>query len=263
MPEPRPSPRLRRALERLLGAAVILLPLAAIELAVRLGKLNAALVPPPTAVAQRVFDIVASGSFLAPLGATLYLLFVAYFAASILAILMGLLMGRFPAVYNLFEPLMELLRPLPKPALLPPLILFLGLGDVMKLTIVGLAVFFPVLINTVQGVRGIDPVLINTARTFGYGRMAILRKVILPASMPLILAGMRVSLALGLILVVVAEMLAGTGGLGYLIIDMQRTFRVQNMYAWLVILALVGYVLNAVFVKLEHRVIHWAVAKSD
>jgi ABC-type nitrate/sulfonate/bicarbonate transport system permease component len=249
--------------DRALGAAVVLLALAVVELAARSGAINAKLVPPPTAIAQRTYEIIASGTFLAPLGATLYLLFTAYFAASALAILLGLLMGRFAAMHNLFEPVVESLRPLPKPALLPPLILLLGLGDLMKLTIVGLAVFFPVLINTIQGVRGVDPVLINTARTFGASRFAVLRKVILPASLPLILAGMRISLALGLILVVVAEMLAGTGGLGYLIIDMQRSFRVLNMYAWLVILAVLGYGLNAAFLKLEHRVTHWAGARSD
>ena len=82
--------------------------------------------------------------------------------------------------------------------------------------------------------------------------------MILPASLPLILAGMRVSLALGLILVVIAEMLAGTGGLGYLILDMQRTFRVKEMYAWLVILAVLGYALNGVFLEVERRAIRWA-----
>jgi ABC-type nitrate/sulfonate/bicarbonate transport system permease component len=244
--------------ERALGAGTVLALLVALELLVRAGKINAMLVPAPSVIATRTFEIVASGAFLAPLAATLYLLFTAYFSSCALAILVGLLMGRFAAAHNFLEPLVESLRPLPKPALLPPLILLLGLGDAMKLTIIGLAVFFPVLINTVQGVRGVDPVLVNTARTFGYRRYAILRKVILPASLPLILSGMRVSLALGLILVVVAEMLAGTGGLGYLILDMQRAFRVQNMYAWLVILAVLGYALNALFVALEARAIHWA-----
>lgn len=247
---------------RSLGAGVILVALAGVELAVRTGKVNAVLIPAPTAVVHRLGQIIAGGDFLVPLGSTLYLLFVAYFAASALAILLGLLMGRFAAVYNLLEPLVEVLRPLPKPALLPPLILFLGLGDAMKLTVIGLGVFFPVLINTVQGVRGVEPVLIDTGRTFGYGRLGILRKVILPASMPLILAGMRVSLALGLILVVIAEMLAGTGGIGYLIIDMQRTFRVRDMYAWLVLLAVLGYGLNELFVALEHRATRWAAARS-
>jgi ABC-type nitrate/sulfonate/bicarbonate transport system permease component len=253
----------KRAGGRWLGVAVVVSLLLVVELGVRLGAFNAALVPPPTDVALRIADIVATGAFVEPLAATLYLLFIAYFGASALAIVLGLLMGRFRAIYNLFEPLVELLRPLPKPALLPPLILFLGLGDLMKSVVVGLAVLFPVLINTIQGVQGVDPVLINTARTFGYGRLAVLRKVILPAALPLIFAGLRVSLALGLILVVIAEMLAGTGGLGYLILDMQRTFRVQNMYAWLAILAVLGYALNALFLALEHRLIHWAAVRPD
>ncbi len=152
---------------------------------------------------------------------------------------------------------MEAIRPLPKPALLPPLILFLGIGDTMKLVIVGLAVFFPVLINTVQGVRGVDPLLINTARTFGISPARILWSVVLPAALPFIITGMRISLGLGLILVVVAEMLAGTGGIGYLIVDMQRSFQVTSMYAWLVILAVLGFLLNLAFEELERRLLFW------
>jgi ABC-type nitrate/sulfonate/bicarbonate transport system permease component len=246
------------AWHRALGVGLIVALLCGVEAAVRTGKVNPALIPSPTTVARQVLEILASGAFLEPLAATLRLLFIAYFAASALAILLGLLMGRSQAIYNLFEPLTEVLRPLPKPALLPPLILFLGLGDVMKVAVIGLAVFFPVLINTVQGVRGVDRVLVDTARTFGHGRGAILARVIFPASLPLILAGMRVSLALGLILVVIAEMLAGTGGLGYLILDMQRTFRVKEMYAWVVILAVLGYALNAIFLEVERRTIRWA-----
>lgn len=252
----------RQWMDRLLGLAGIVVCLGALEAAVRLGMVNGVLLPPPTAIAQRTLQIIASGTFLAPLGATLTLLFAAYVCACAAAILAGLVMGRFAAVDNLFEPLLELIRPLPKPALLPLLILLLGLGSAMKLTIVGLAVFFPVLINTIQGVRGVDPVLINTARTFGHGQFAILRKVILPASLPLILVGMRVSLSLGLILVVVTEMIAGSGGLGYLIVDMQRSFKVLDMYAWLVILAVMGFLLNAGFVRIERRATHWSAARA-
>jgi ABC-type nitrate/sulfonate/bicarbonate transport system permease component len=250
----------RNGLERAPGAALILALLVALEISVRAGAVNVALVPAPTRVAVRIGEIIATGAFAAPLASTLSLLFAAYFAASALAVGLGLLMGRYRAIDHLFEPLIELIRPLPKPALLPPLILFLGLGAAMKLVIVGLAVFFPVVINTVQGVRGVDPVLINTARTFGHGQRAILLKVILPSALPFILAGMRVSLALGLILAVIAEMLAGTGGLGYLVLDMQRSFKVTDMYAWLVLLAVLGYSLNAGFNLVERRAAHWALA---
>ena len=249
--------------ERLIGATVIALLLAALEAATRSGAVNPVLVPPPSVIAQRTYALIANGTVLQPLMQTLYLLFVAYFIACAIAVALGLLMGRFQAIHNLFEPVVESLRPLPKAALLPPLMMLLGLGDAMKLAVVGLAVLFPVLINTVQGVRGVDPVLINTARTFGHGPCRILRNVILPAALPFILSGMRVGLGLGLILVTTAEMMAGTGGVGYLIIDMQRSFRVQNMYAWIVILAVLGYALNAFFLKMEHRATHWASAKSS
>ena len=253
----------RRWSERALGAGMVLLALVALEGIVRAKWVNPALIPRPSDVAVRVIEIVASGELLEPLGVTLYLLFTAYLGASALAIGIGLLMGRFPRLYNLLEPLVEVLRPLPKPALLPPLILFLGLGDAMKLAVIGLGVFFPVLVNTVQGVRGVDPLLVDTGRTFRCGRTALLLRIVLPASMPLILAGMRVGLGLGLILVVIAEMLAGTGGVGYLIIDMQRSFRVRDMYAWIVILALLGYALNAIFLQIEKRIIHWALARPE
>jgi ABC-type nitrate/sulfonate/bicarbonate transport system permease component len=166
-------------------------------------------------------------------------------------------MGRLKPVHDLLEPLLEMLRPLPKVALLPPLMLLLGLGIGFKVTIVALGVFFPVVVNTIQGARGVDRTLVDCARTFGRGSGALLWRVILPAAAPMILAGMRVGLGLALILVVLAEMLAGTGGLGYLIVDMQRSFRIVDMYAWLVLLALLGYALNAVFVALERRFVVW------
>ena len=248
----------RRRLEQGLGALTLLGLLAALEVAVRAAWVNPAFVPAPTVVLQKLWDLFARGAVVAPLLETLVLLFTAYFAATLLAIGTGLLMGRFRFVHGLLEPLVEVLRPLPKPALLPPLILFLGLGSPMKLAVVGLGVFFPVLINTVQGVRGTDPVLLDAARTFGHGPRRQLLHVILPSALPMIVAGMRISLGLGLVLVVIAEMLAGTGGVGYLIIDMQRSFRVAEMYAWIVILAVLGFGLNEIFVRFERKAIHWS-----
>jgi ABC-type nitrate/sulfonate/bicarbonate transport system permease component len=249
--------------DALLGAGTLVVLVAALEAVVRAGWVNAVLVPPPSVIAQHVGTILATGSFAQPMASTLYLLAVAYCIGCLLAIGTGLLMGRFRVVHGLLEPLVEVLRPMPKPALLPPLMLFLGLGDTMKLTVIALGVFFPVLINTIQGVRGTDPVMVDTARTFQHPRPAQLWKVVLPAAMPMILAGMRIALGLGLILVVIAEMLAGTGGIGFLIIDMQRSFRIPDMYAWIVILAVLGYGLNEAFQRIERRAIHWSGARSE
>lgn len=249
--------------EHLVGAATLTSLIALLELTVRAGAVNAAIVPPPSVIAGKLAGILSAGTFLEPLGQTLRLLAIAYVIGCLAGIGLGLLMGRFAWVHDLFEPLIEVLRPLPKPALLPPLILFLGLGDAMKLTVVAMGVFFPILINTVQGVRGTEPVLLDAARTFGHGRAAQLFKVVLPSALPLVFSGMRVSLGLGLVLVVIAEMLAGTGGVGFLIIDMQRSFRIADMYAWIVILAAIGFCLNLLFLRVERRAIHWSAAAKD
>jgi ABC-type nitrate/sulfonate/bicarbonate transport system permease component len=252
-----PEPRRARIPLLWVGLIPILLFALAVEWMGRSGVTNMAIIPLPTKVLERVLSIVGSGSFVDPLLQTSYLLFTSYLCASALAVGTGLLVGRSAFAYNLLEPVFELIRPLPKPALLPPLILLLGIGDAMKLTVVGLAVFFPVLINTLQGVRGVEAVQTNMGRTFRVSLFMLAWKVILPAALPFIFTGLRVGLGLALIVAVIAEMLAGTGGLGYLVIDMQRTFRVVDMYAWIVILAFYGYGLNAAFVAIERRVVHW------
>lgn len=242
----------------LAGCAAPLALLLCLEIAARGGAVNPIFLPPPSAILATFWSIVASGSILAPLGQTLLLLFVGYGIGCLLAICLGVLMGSSRAIFNLFEPLVELLRPLPKPALLPALILFLGLGSRMEITIVALGCFFPVLINTLQGVRAVEPTMINTARTFGHGTVAIWRRILLPASAPYILAGMRISLGLGLILVVTAEMIAGSGGLGDAILAAQRTFLVKESYAWLVVLALLGLALTWLFTAVERRLAFWS-----
>jgi ABC-type nitrate/sulfonate/bicarbonate transport system permease component len=249
--------RRERAMAVVLGIALPLAGLIALEVASRAAWVNPIFLPPPSAILATFWAIIASGGFVAPLAQTLLLLFIGYGIGCVAAIVLGILMGSSRPVFNLFEPLTELLRPLPKPALLPALILFLGLGARMEITIVALGCFFPVLINTIQGVRAVEPTMINTARTFGHGTMAIWRRILLPASAPYILAGMRISLGLGLILVVTAEMIAGSGGLGDSILSAQRTFLVKESYAWLVILALLGLLLTWLFTWVERRLAFW------
>ncbi|MCK9916527.1 ABC transporter permease [Microbacteriaceae bacterium K1510] len=242
---------------RWLGIVTFVVIAAIWEAVCSFGWVNRVLLPPPSAILVVLEEIITSGSFAAPLGQTLLLLFAGYSIACVVGITLGLAMGTNERIYNLFEPLIELVRPIPKPALVPPLFLFLGLGATMKISVVALAATFPVLISTIQGVRGVDPVALDTARTFRCSRMRTIFQIILPASMPDILTGMRVSLGLGLVLVVLAEMLAGQGGLGFLILDMQRSFEIREMYAWILILALIGLGLNALFEFVEVRAVPW------
>jgi ABC-type nitrate/sulfonate/bicarbonate transport system permease component len=254
---------INRAKVALPGIAFMALLLLVLEIANRWGLVDQTFVPASSAVIARTFEIIISGKVFIPLLTTISLLFAGYGIGCLAAVVLGILMGNYRRIYNLFEPLTELLRPIPKAALLPVLILFLGLGALMKVTIVALAAFFPVLINTVQGVRAVDPVLTDMARTYGHSSAAILWRILLPASAPFILSGMRISLGISLIVVIIAEMISGTGGLGDVIVYGQRMFLVVDSYAWLVIVAALGFGLNAVFRWVELRTTFWVAPSSE
>jgi len=230
---------------------------------VRTGIADKSFIPAPSMVADRIGTLLLSGSVGPPLLKTTVMLFAGYGSGCAAAVAIGILMGYYRPVYLLLEPITELLRPIPKPALVPVLILLLGLGAGMKVTVVALAAFFPVLINTVQGVRAVDPVVIDMARTFGHSDFAVLRRILLPASAPYILAGMRISLGISLVVVIIAEMISGTGGLGDLILDMQRSFLVTESYAWLVIVAVLGFGLNVLFRWVERRATFWSAPELE
>lgn len=221
------------------------------------GWVNAALLPAPSRIAPILAELVIGGGFAKPLGQTLATLLAGYAIACLAGVSLGMLMGRSQRAYCLLEPLVEVIRPLPKPALIPVFILFLGLGPAMKITMVALAALFPVLVNTLQGVRSVDPVLIATARTLGCSSWATLRKIVFPAALPMILTGMRVSLGMGLVLVILAEMLAADNGVGFLVLDYERSFQVRQMYSWIFVLAAVGLMLNYAFEWLEARAVPW------
>ena len=239
------------------GLAFIALLIALLELAASQQWTNVIFSPVPSLIAGDLARIVMSGEIVQPMLATVGLFLAGYLLACAAGVVFGLLLGYNRAAYALLEPLLELLRPIPKPALLPPLILLFGLGAPMKIAIVFLGAVFPVLINTVQGVRSIDPVLIDVARTFRHRPIGIVLKVVLPACLPIILAGMHVSLGIGLVLVILAEMLTGAHGLGAHIVDLQRLFRVQEMYAWIVVLAMLGLALVGCFTWIEAKLIFW------
>jgi ABC-type nitrate/sulfonate/bicarbonate transport system permease component len=213
--------------------------------------------PPVTHIARALAAGFASGELAEVFGSSLYRMLVGYALGTAAALAAGLLMASVRWVYAALEPAVELLRPIPIPAIIPPLILLLGVDDAMKIFIVAFSAFFPVLVNTVSGVRAVDAVAIDVARTFGYGRLRTALRVVLPASLPYILAGMRVSLALALIVTVVAEMIAGSAGIGYYIMTMQYALRPSDMYAAIFVLAALGYGLNRGFLAIERRVLHW------
>lgn len=213
--------------------------------------------PRVSTIATSLVSSMGGGAILQSLGPTLARIGVGFALAALVAIPLGLLMGSVPFIYRLFEPITEFVRPIPSSAYIPVAILFLGIDNEMKIFVVFLASLFPILLNTYGGVRGVDPVLIDTGRTLGVSWMRAMWSIILPASLPSILTGMRISLGISLIVVVVAEMIAGSSGIGYYILDMQRIFRVPEMFAGIFTLGVLGFGINFLFLKAEGYLLRW------
>jgi ABC-type nitrate/sulfonate/bicarbonate transport system permease component len=213
--------------------------------------------PPVTRIFQAWVADLFDGTLISNLLATFWRQMLGYWLAVVLGIGVGLAMGYYRVAYNLMEPLIEVFRPIPGPAYLPVLVLFVGIGDEMKVVLILVASLFPILLNTYSGVRAIDPVQFDTARTLGLTTLQTLREIVLPAALPQILTGMRISLAISLILAILSEMIVSNDGLGYFTLLAERTFKVPDMYAGIFTLAMFGYALNRLFLFGEARLVRW------
>lgn len=239
------------------GFVLIAVLLAAWEYASAMRLIDPVSMPRVSLIAAAWLKTIDGGPLLQAVLPTLGRIFAGFALAAAIAVPLGLLMGSIPMVYRLLEPATELIRPIPSSAYIPVAILFLGIDNEMKVFVIVVACLFPILLNTYGGVRGIDPVLIDTGRTFGLSRAKALWQIVLPAALPNILTGMRISLGIALIVAVVAEMIAGNSGIGYFILDMQRIFRVPEMFAGIFTLGVLGFAINFIFLKIEGRLLHW------
>lgn len=174
-----------------------------------------------------------------------------------IGIVAGTIIGATPWLRALLEPMLEFFRAVPPVVLVPLLMLVLGLGDAMKLAVIVSGAVWPVLLNTVEGVRAMDPVLADTSRSYRVRGWLAYRYYILPAASPQIMAGVRLSLAIGLILMVISEMLTSTSGLGYQIVFFQRQFMIPEMWSGTLLLGLVGVVVAGIYHVVQKRVLHW------
>jgi ABC-type nitrate/sulfonate/bicarbonate transport system permease component len=247
-----------------LGLALIVALLLLWEFSARSGLVQSSNWPPFSTVLLTSVEALRDGEVLRALAATLYRMMAGFLLGSAAAIVLGIVMAASKMVRLTLGPTIELLRPMPIPALIPPLILFLGTADEMKITIVAFAVFFPVLINTVQGGLDVEPTYRGVAATFGYSWADTARKVLFPATLPYIFAGLRISLSLAFVVAVVGEMIAGGSGagIGLYIVTMEYAGRAAEMYVAILLLGVCGYVINRAFLVIEKRVLHWHAAEQ-
>jgi ABC-type nitrate/sulfonate/bicarbonate transport system permease component len=227
------------------------------ELSARLGWVTSANWPPFSDVLRACAKGISDGELVAVVGSTLYRVACGYVLGVAAGTLVGFLFTGIPMLERCFGLMLELVRPIPIPAVIPPLVLLLGVDDPMKITVIAVTAFFPVLINTVQGIRSVEPTLLSVARTFQVPALATRTRVVLPAVLPFLLAGMRISLALALIASVVAEMIAGNSGIGHYLVLMQYATRPAEMYAGILLLSTVGYLLNWTMARVERRLLQW------
>jgi ABC-type nitrate/sulfonate/bicarbonate transport system permease component len=169
----------------------------------------------------------------------------------------GLVLGLAPRLGRAADPIVQFLRAIPPPALLPFSILVLGVDNTQKVFIIAFVSVWPVLLNTIDGVAGVDPTLRETGRVYRISRADRVARIMLPAASPQIFAGMRTSLSLALILMVISEMVASTNGIGYFVLQSQRSFAIPEMWSGILLLGILGYGFNALFVLVERRVLRW------
>jgi ABC-type nitrate/sulfonate/bicarbonate transport system permease component len=184
-------------------------------------------------------------------------LFIGYFIAVVIGVGGGIALGLSPVLRRATAPIVEFLRAVPAPALLPFALLVLGVGNDSKIFIIAFVCLWPILLNAVDGVAGVDPTLVDTGRVYRIPARDRLTHVVLPAAAPQIFAGMRTSLSLALILMVISEMVASSNGIGYFVLQSQRSFAIPEMWSGIILLGILGYAFNAIFLLLERRALAW------
>lgn len=184
-------------------------------------------------------------------------LFAGLFGAIALGIALGILIGSFRTVRQVLEPLLEFFRAVPPPVLVPLLLLIVGVNDSMKVIVIISGAIWPILLNTVEGVRGTDEVMRETSRSYRLAPFHRLVYLVLPAAGPQMLTGVRQSLSIGLILMVISEMFASSSGLGFTIVQFQRNFAVPEMWSGILLLGLIGLGLSVIFRLIERRILRW------
>jgi ABC-type nitrate/sulfonate/bicarbonate transport system permease component len=182
---------------------------------------------------------------------------VGYALAAVLGIGLGVAIGAIPRLRAAAEPVLEFFRAIPPPVLVPVIMLFAGIGNGMKVIVIAAGCVWPILLNTVEGVRAVDGVLSDTARAYGITGVARLKKLLLRSASPQIAAGLRQALSIAIILMVISEMFAASNGLGFAIVQFQRSFAIPEMWSGIILLGLLGFALSVLFRLAERRALAW------
>ncbi len=223
----------------------------------RSGLVNSTMLPSPAVVAESGWLLLTNGELLRHLSASIWRAEIGFFIGSALAILLGVATARLQLLDEMLNPLIQMFRAVPSLAFVPLAIFWLGVGETSKIFLIAWGVFFPVWVSTYIGVRDTNPLLARAAASLGAKGWRNLVFVVLPAALPLILAGLRVSLSVALVVLVAAELAGARFGVGYLIQVSQQVFRVDEMFVGLIALGVLGFAADFVFEQLVRLLFPW------
>jgi ABC-type nitrate/sulfonate/bicarbonate transport system permease component len=227
------------------------------ELASLVGMLDARFFPAPSSILKTLITLSSSGELWANVGASLQRLFWGFLLGGVPALVLGISMGLSPLLRAIVDPLVSATYPIPKSAIMPLLLLIFGLGEGSKVVMVAIGVFYPVLINSMAGVMEINKIYLDVGQNFRASRWSMFRTIALPGALPLIMSGVKLGVGMGLILIAIAEMIGAKSGLGYMIWNAWEILSVEVMYAGLISIAILGFLLSLLLNELERVLIPW------
>ncbi len=227
------------------------------EIVARAGVIHVSLFPPPTQVFQALVEMARSGELVRDIRASLWRALIGFVLGSAVGIATGLVTGRVEKVNNYVSPLIQLFRPLPPVAIIPLVIVWFGIGEVSKIFSIAFAVFFPVWINTHLGACDVAKTFLWSARTLGVRGTKTLWKVIFPAALPFVIAGLRSGVSLAFIMVFVSEIAGASAGIGYQISVSYLAYRVDRMMAALTLLGLFGATADLLLIQFVWLLFPW------
>lgn len=222
-----------------------------------LGWFKWILLPPPTDVLMTMVTMVADGELFMHAGYSLMRVILGFLLAAVVAVPLGVLMGWIPQLSYIVDPIVEIMRPIPPIAWIGLALLWFGIGIQSAIFLVFIGAFFPILLNTVSGVRNVEKRLIEVAYTFGARDFNVLSKVVLPAASPVIYTGLRVGMGIGWMCVVAAEMIAVKYGLGNLIIEASNLAQTDKVMVGMITIGVLGLAINLLFEKAGDRMFAW------
>ena len=243
--------------------AVIILLLVFWEVAPRVGLVDFTFFPPFSKVVEGWWGLVISGDLYAHFQASILRSLIGFGLAILVGIPLGLIIGWYPLANELLNPVLELFRNTAALAILPVFILLLGIGETSKISIVLFACVFPILLNTINAVRNVDPLFIKSAKSMGLSSAKLFYKVILPASIPTIFTGIRMAGSASILVLIAAEMVGAKEGLGYLISYTQMNFQIPQMYAGIITISVLGLILNYILVSIERKFSRWKINPNE